>query len=127
MRLVEARHDPETDIITIVVDRCPLRKQNFDYAQYLLAALFHESFIVEDWEASKTEADMEYYDWQRNKSKESTEAILNWQSDGSSKKQADVSFATSVENLINEGENEYNISKYKEEVLKLYGLKPLAV
>jgi len=126
LRLVEFRHDPNTDIVTFTVDRCPLKQQNFDYAQYLMAALFHESFIVEDWEADKTEADMETYYWYRNKSKETAEGVLNWNADGNEsapKKEADASFATSVENLINEDENENNISKYKEEVLKLLHLK----
>lgn len=91
-----------------------------------MAALFHESFIVEDWEAEKTEADMETYYWFRNKSKETAEGVLNWNADGEEtapKKEPDASFGTCVENLINEGENEYNVSKYKEEVLKLLQLK----
>lgn len=100
-----------------------MRKQNFEYAQYLMTALFHESFIVEPWESWKVEADMEYYDWQKNKSKESTEAMLKW---GKSKDQPIKStndFAMSVETLFNEGENEQNLQVYKEEVLKLFELK----
>lgn len=110
-------------MVTITVDRCPVRKQNFEYAQYLLTALFHESFITEPWESLKVEADMEYYDWQNNVSKESTEAILRW---GKSKDQpikSTENFARSVENIFNEGENEQNLLDYKEEVLKLLELK----
>lgn len=129
LRLVEDRHDPETDYVTIVVDRCPLKQQNLDYAQYLMAALFHESFIVEDWEAEKTEADMETYYWYRNKSKLTAEGVANWNPNGTEttpKKDVNAEFGKTVESLINEGENEYNISKYKEEVLKLIGLKSVA-
>lgn len=109
-------------MVTITVDRCPVRKQNFDYAQYLLTALFHESFIVEPWESLKVEADMEYYDWQKNKSKESIEAILRW---GKPKDEPIAStdrFAQSVEKIFNEGENIQNLQEYKEQTLKILNL-----
>lgn len=123
MRLVDNRYDTETDIVTITVDRCPVRKQNFEYAQYLMTALFHESFIVEPWESWKVEADMEYYDWQQNKSKESTEAMLKWGKSKDEPIKSTDDFAKSVEALFNEGENEPNLQEYKHEVLKLLELK----
>lgn len=122
MRLVGERYNPETDILTIVTDRCPLRKQNYDYAQYLLTALFHESWITEPWEATKSEADMEEYIWTRNKSKESSEAILNWKTKDGNQKSVPKEYAAAVETLINEGENEVNLQSYKNEVLKLLNL-----
>lgn len=124
LRLVENRYDPETDYLTLVADRCPLRKQNFDYARYLLTALFYESFNVEQWEALKSEADMEYYDWNRNKSKETVETILAYgnQNNDESEKSTDA-FAASVELLFNDGENEQNLQKYKNEALKLLDLE----
>lgn len=45
LRLVGDRYNPETDILTIVADRCPVRKQNLDYVHYLLTALFHVSWV----------------------------------------------------------------------------------
>lgn len=45
LRLVGDRYDSETDMVTIVTDRCPLRKQNYDYALYLATALYHESLV----------------------------------------------------------------------------------
>jgi small subunit ribosomal protein S35 len=47
--------------------------------------------------------------------------VAGW---GSEAKDVAISptFGQSVENLINEGENDYNLTKYKEEVLKLLGL-----
>lgn len=121
LRLVGDRYDEETDTLTIVTDRCPMRQQNLEYAEYLLAALFHESWTREPWEDTKTEADMETYYWSRNKSKESAEAVWNWKSE--EKKQVPETFPAAVEALINEGENEYNLSKYKEEALKLLQLQ----
>lgn len=125
LRLVGDRYNSETDILTIVADRCPLRKQNYDYAMYLLTACYHESFITESWEATKSEADMEYYDYNRNKSRESVEAILNWGANVQNEKEkskATEGFVQSIEKLINEGENEYNLNKYKEEVVKMLSL-----
>lgn len=110
-------------MVTITVDRCPVRKQNFEYAQYLMTALFHESFIVEPWESLKVEADMEYYDWQTNKSKESIEKILRWSKSMDEPIKSTDTFAKSVEKIFNEGENESNLLEYKEEVLKLLELK----
>ncbi|KAM7358786.1 mitochondrial ribosomal protein S35 [Cochliomyia hominivorax] len=125
LRLVGDRYNRETDVLTIVADRCPLRKQNYEYAMYLLTACYHESFVTEPWESSKSEADMEYYKYERNKSKESVESILNWgkSPEGGNKLQASDGFIQSVEKLINEGENEYNLNKYKEEVIKMLGVK----
>lgn len=123
LRLVGDRYNTETDIVTITADRCPVRKQNFEYAQYLITALFHESFIVEPWESLKVEADMEYYDWQNNKSKATVEEILRWGQPKDAPIKSTDDFARSVEHLFNEGENEQNLQEYKEEVLKLLGLK----
>ncbi|XP_055911099.1 28S ribosomal protein S35, mitochondrial [Eupeodes corollae] len=123
LRLIGNRYDPETDVITIMTDRCPLKKQNYDHAMYLLTACYHESFVTEPWEATKSEADMETYYFNRNKSKVSAEAILNWGKPEDAKKTtASEGFAKSVENLINEGENEYNIQKYKDEVKQMLGI-----
>lgn len=44
-RLLGNRINPETEEVTLVTDRCPLRKQNYDYNQYLLLALFYESSV----------------------------------------------------------------------------------
>lgn len=44
-RLIGERYNEDTDTVTIVTDRCPLRQQNYDYAMYLLTALYHESNV----------------------------------------------------------------------------------
>ncbi|EFX76982.1 hypothetical protein DAPPUDRAFT_248333 [Daphnia pulex] len=36
LRLVKERYNPEIEVLTIVSDRCPLRKQNVNCAMYLL-------------------------------------------------------------------------------------------
>jgi small subunit ribosomal protein S35 len=62
---------------------------------------------------------METYHWERNVSKESCLNILNYKTDSKDAIQPPVEYGKSVEALMNDGENEYNINKYKEQVLKL--------
>lgn len=45
IRLVRHRYNPQTDLVTIRADGCPLRKQNYEYAQYLLTAVYFESLV----------------------------------------------------------------------------------
>lgn len=123
LRLVENRYNAYTDVVTITADRCPTRKQNFEYVQYLLTALYHESWVVEPWEEVKTEADMEYYDWEKNPSKKSMEAVLRWEKSADEPIPSLNSYANIVENIFNDGETRENLEEYKEEVMKLLGLK----
>ncbi|XP_056642376.1 28S ribosomal protein S35, mitochondrial [Diorhabda sublineata] len=119
LRLVGDRYDEASDTVTIVTDRCPLRKQNYDYALYLITALYHESWNVEPWEQLKSEADMECYEWDKSKSKTNIEQLFNTTSD---KIDNIDMYANSVDRLMNEGENEYTINKYGEAVRKILGL-----
>lgn len=48
--LAGSKYDPETDTIRIVGKRCPTRKQNYDYAVYVLKVLYLESNRIEPWE-----------------------------------------------------------------------------
>lgn len=54
IQLVGPRYNPDNDELTIVADRCPTRKQNKDYAMYLLTVLYHESWKTEPWETEKS-------------------------------------------------------------------------
>ncbi|XP_054865198.1 28S ribosomal protein S35, mitochondrial isoform X3 [Amphiprion ocellaris] len=47
LKLVGERYCKDTDVLTITTDSCPLRQQNYDYAQYLLTVLYHESWTKE--------------------------------------------------------------------------------
>uniref|UniRef100_A0A8C4LAI8 Mitochondrial ribosomal protein S35 n=1 Tax=Equus asinus TaxID=9793 RepID=A0A8C4LAI8_EQUAS len=68
IKLVGERYCKTTDVLTIRTDRCPLKRQNYDYAVYLLTVLYHESWKTEEWEKNKTEADMEEYVWENSSS-----------------------------------------------------------
>lgn len=87
-----------------------------------ILALYHESNVVEEWENSKVEADMEVYVWNNNKSKVSASEILNWKSSSEQQVEPPKEYAESVEALLNDGENEYNLDKYKEQVVKMLGV-----
>jgi len=97
IRLVGDRFNEETGEITVTADRCPYRGQNEDYCKYLLTALYHESWTVEDWE-SKAVQDKEVFETEEGDKREA------------------------LEDLLNNGEDELRILRYKEEVRKLLGL-----
>ena len=93
------RFNEETGEITLTADRCPYRGQNEDYCKYLLTALFHESWSVEDWETKDVE-DKEEFEAEEEKG-EKREAL---------------------QALLNQGEDELAVLRYKEEVRKMLGL-----
>ena len=84
----------------LVADRCPYRGQNEDYCKYLLTALLHESWRVEDWELKQVE-DREYFESEQEVGDKGREAL---------------------QMLLNQGENDVTVSQYREEVRKLLGL-----
>ena len=103
-RLVGDRIDEESGVVTLTADRCPYRGQNMDYAHYLLTALFHESWRVEEWE-KKEHADMEVFEVDKLEEGEERNALKE---------------------LLNKGENEERLSRYREEVRVKMGLPPLS-
>lgn len=123
LRLVGDRYDEKTDILTLVTDRCPLKKQNYEYAMYLITALYHESMNVEEWEKLKSEADMEFYDWNASKSKSNVEKIFGQKSE--SIENID-SYSDAVDKLMNDGENEYNLTRYRESVKTLLNVPDIS-
>nr|CAG4635575.1 EOG090X09BG [Artemia franciscana] len=66
LRLVGACYDKKTDELVLVADRCPTRKQNRNYLEYLLSVLMIESSKTEPWESEKENMDMEKYIWRQN-------------------------------------------------------------
>ncbi|XP_044269706.1 28S ribosomal protein S35, mitochondrial [Tribolium madens] len=121
LRLVGERYDEKTDIVTIVTDRCPLKKQNYDYAMYLITALYHESLNVEPWEELKSEADMEVYIWENNASKTSIEKLFG---KGAKEIENIEQYSQAVDRYMNEGENQYTVDQYEEAVRKILNLPP---
>ncbi|XP_015122128.1 28S ribosomal protein S35, mitochondrial [Diachasma alloeum] len=132
LRLLGPRYDPKSDIISIVADRCPTRKQNLEYADYLLTAVYHEAWRMEPWEAEKQLVDMEYYDWDRNKSRETLVTIYSWPNEPPEDLNYDTiphvtEYKVAVADLINTGEDQFSVNKYREAVKNLLHLKKGAV
>lgn len=99
---------------------CPTVSSKLTFV--VVSALYHESNVVEEWENAKVEADMEVYLWNNNKSKVSATEILNWKSASEQQVEPPIAYGESVEQLLNDGENEYNLDKYKEQVVKMLGI-----
>ncbi|XP_037538958.1 28S ribosomal protein S35, mitochondrial [Nematolebias whitei] len=133
LKLVGERYCKDSDILTITTDSCPLRQQNYDYAMYLLTVLYQESWKIETWEAEKTRADMEEYNWEDSQSQRNLlDTLLRMKvtSEGDEKEvreqllgQKEVQeFKDSVTRLKNEGESESIMQQYKEAVRKVLHL-----
>ncbi|XP_033629462.1 28S ribosomal protein S35, mitochondrial-like [Asterias rubens] len=76
IQLAGTKYNKKTKTLTLVTDRCPVKKQNYDYAMYLFTVLFHEAWITEPWETDITEDDMEEYVWDLSQSRRSAITTL---------------------------------------------------
>ncbi|CAD5225081.1 unnamed protein product [Bursaphelenchus okinawaensis] len=76
-RLVGMRYNEDTDMFTLVTDRCFTRQQNQDYAEYLLTVLVNEAQKVEDWEKLKDRVDNLKVDFKGSKTEEKVFDILS--------------------------------------------------
>uniref|UniRef100_A0A3Q2NRK6 Mitochondrial ribosomal protein S35 n=1 Tax=Fundulus heteroclitus TaxID=8078 RepID=A0A3Q2NRK6_FUNHE len=132
LKLVGERYCKDSDILTITTDSCPLRKQNYEYAMYLLTVLYHESWKIEAWEAEKTAADMEEYSWEDSPSQKNIlDTLLRMKVAGEGEgEDAEVrkqllergevqDYKDSVVRLKNEGASETTVLQYKEAVRKV--------
>uniref|UniRef100_A0A1A8RRW3 Mitochondrial ribosomal protein S35 n=2 Tax=Nothobranchius TaxID=28779 RepID=A0A1A8RRW3_9TELE len=133
LKLVGDRYCKDSDILTITADSCPLRRQNYDYAMYLLTVLYHESWKIETWEAEKTRADMEEYIWEDSPSQKNLlDTLLRTKVAGEGggeevreqllERREVQEYKDSVVRLKNEGENESSLTQYKEAVRKVLSL-----
>jgi len=104
IRLLGHRYDVESDMVSLICDRCPYRGQNLDYARYLVTALYFESYRIDAWE-QKEHADHNAYS-------ANPEAVDSESSE----------FVRSLEDVLNVGENEESLRMYKEAARKLLKL-----
>nr|XP_013802626.1 PREDICTED: 28S ribosomal protein S35, mitochondrial [Apteryx mantelli mantelli] len=135
IKLVGERYCKDTDMLTITTDRCPLRRQNYDYGIHLLTVLYHESWKTEMWESEKTEKDMEEYIWENSCSQKNaldtllrikaSENVSNVTKEELLASEVVKNYRNSVVALKNEGETENNMSQYKESVKKLLNIQAL--
>ncbi|XP_059475574.1 small ribosomal subunit protein mS35 [Neocloeon triangulifer] len=119
LRLINERYDPKTDLVTIVTDRCPTKKQNFDYANFLLTVVYHESLKEESWESEKCTLDNELFDWQTSASRVSIEQL------SSRNKNLEPEhvqlYSEALTKLMDKGEDQETLADYKERTLRMLG------
>ncbi|KAJ6668436.1 hypothetical protein lerEdw1_011918 [Lerista edwardsae] len=135
IKLVGERYCKGTDTLTITTDRCPLRRQNYDYGVYLLTVLFHESWKTEHWEGEKTDMDMEEFVWENSASENcALDTLLRIRSAEKAKEASREEllaseivqdYRKSVVLLKNEGETEKNLCDYKNSVKRLLNMSAL--
>uniref|UniRef100_A0A8D0HSK0 Mitochondrial ribosomal protein S35 n=1 Tax=Sphenodon punctatus TaxID=8508 RepID=A0A8D0HSK0_SPHPU len=133
IKLVGERYCKGTDTLTITTDRCPLRRQNYDYGLYLLTVLYHESWKTEMWEKDKTEEDMEEYIWENSPSQKkvldtlfrikSSEKINDITKEELLTSEIVQDYRNSLVALKNEGETENNMANYKKSVKRLLNVQ----
>ena len=81
------------------------RKQNLDYAEYILTALYHEANATEEWEsATKTSRDERYFNEDMAKEIHS----------------GDLDHRPALKNILNEGENRQSLDEYAKAVEKMF-------
>ena len=100
------RYDIDSDIVTLVCDRCPYRGQNLDYAKYLTTALYFESWRTDAWEQKA------YDDHAEFAAEISDKGEVKY----------DDAFKQSLEDVLNAGEDEETLRKYKEAARNLLKL-----
>ncbi|XP_078702131.1 small ribosomal subunit protein mS35-like [Branchiostoma floridae x Branchiostoma belcheri] len=133
LKLVGDRYDKESDILTITADRCPHRKQNYDYTRYLLTVLYLEAWKTEPWEAGITPEDRDEFLWEGSPSEHnilSTMRAIQQADKGSSDtteedivQNPDVQlYKQAVVNQKNHGESSEHVQGYKDSVKRLLGL-----
>lgn len=119
--LAEHRYEKLTDTLTIIADRCPFRRQNEDYANYLLTTLYFESKNFEEWENEITENDRISYNWEESASKNNISNILISEEGNDKKVMKD--YKRSITKVFEEGESKVNLDAYKASVMNILNLK----
>nr|XP_004226866.1 28S ribosomal protein S35, mitochondrial [Ciona intestinalis] len=126
------RYNRSNDILTIKVDRCPVKKQNKDFADYLLTALYFESWKTEPWESKEHTSHSDgYYWWEDSASYQNVKNLsLSWDSPTVEKYRESVrelKLEPEPEKLgILTEERKEAVSNYKDSVIKLLNLPVLA-
>jgi len=133
----QTRYNAKTGEITLISDRCPMKKQNYDFLQYLLTATFFESWKTEEWELTdKTPQDWEKFYWTKSDAFKRISFYLqqvdpdyqeSTSSTGSEGRVASLmekdprvkSYESSLSSIFESGENKETLAKYKEAVVAL--------
>ncbi|OAF70256.1 28S ribosomal protein S35, mitochondrial [Intoshia linei] len=75
--LLGQRYNKDNDTVSLFSDRCPTKKQNYDYLIYLMNVLIRESHKLAPFEKLKSEDDELEYKWELTKSKNIIEKYID--------------------------------------------------
>lgn len=95
----------------LIVYNVSFRKQNREYCEYLLKVLYHESNKVEEWE---TEMHQENFDSATFNLDDNLKDDVSRES---------YNHMKSLQDIMNQGENQVSLAQYKSAVQNLIGLK----
>lgn len=126
------------------IKRCPYRRQNEDYANYLLTTLFYESKVIiiifinilrililksiwykknfEEWEKEINEDDRVQFIWEETKSKTNIEE-LSKRSIQPLQPEALKNYGERLEKVFDQGESQANLDGYKAAVMNILKVK----
>ncbi|KAI1278735.1 28S ribosomal protein S35, mitochondrial [Halotydeus destructor] len=120
------RYDADSGLITVTADRCPLKRQNYDYLHYLLTAVYFEAWKHDAWEEEKEQTDWERFYFEKSPSKD---RLVSYLKEVSPEEVTDEThlmektevklYADALAQLYDNGETEETVEKYKESVEKL--------
>lgn len=121
-------YDYETDSLVLHTERCPTRNQNYDHAIYLLKALYGEAWKTEDWESEKDAGDLERFIFEESSTKDVALRIYR----AAHKSEAEeteilakpqvVEYKAALEELLNYGETQDRLHRYKSAVKQLLAI-----
>lgn len=122
-----ADYDYESDKVVLTTQQCPTRKQNYDHAMFLIKALYGEAWKQEAWEDEKELEDLERFIWDKSGQKEAGLRLYRSSYPDNAEKSDEELLATpeltayreAVEELVNYGETDERMAKYKAAVKKL--------
>lgn len=113
------RYQENTDMVTLVGKRCPLRKQNYDYVQYLLTACYFESWKIEDWEWEKTREDWERFFYDKSPSYRRVQEYQKKMDQEGKPVEGVKDYEKSLIALYDQGETHVTVHDYKKATLKM--------
>ena len=130
LRLLDNRFDPETNTVTLTVDRCPLYAQNLDYAHYLMTVLRAEAEKVDPWEHEKSRQDHSEFVFEGSSSEAAVQKLQSRlqevKEQGEDVKELDAksieNYRFSLNTLLNDREDDASLFEYSKSVLGMLGI-----
>ncbi|XP_015781540.1 28S ribosomal protein S35, mitochondrial [Tetranychus urticae] len=120
IRLLGKRYNPLNDLVTIETSSCPFKKQNIDYAFYLLTVVYYESWKTESWEELKEPQDWERFFFEKSSSRKKILDFLKTVDINAETKKEDIKeYEEAIKDIVDNQENDETVDAYGRSVAKL--------